>query len=780
MKILDLVYNILLEQEEQDAEYIALINTLKGNWGDDVTDEEIKKLIKWFKINKDSFSPSKEVKKVFRILPDGTERPSTKSERDEITQARRLEFTSANGEHKTFRNVKVQEENKKITEFLNSNPDFNVENLKDITKYSLDEIRQLNEIYDISDQEKNLIETLSKKWNLENDKSTVKKIIKWFNLERDNFVPEKETERYANSRDRSITYRAEDAFTRDENGERTLKPGIVILKNKIKQGEIIHFLRINPNFDPNSLKDINRYSLKEIKDLLDSYNKDFIETKKPVIEKSEYETLMDLFAKKNYETDSNKVKESYEKLWKGKHSLLYENDGFRVYSIADAQQSAVFGFYLASISLKFQYLHNQRDERIKNPKNDPLYTGGFSRWCITNPSLGYYCTYRRRSGDPRTFYFIIDESKNPFHGNELESKEEFLSNKSNYNITLDSLNYLVALNVLPNGFAFSNISNANPEPRITKEKLLEIFPKLNDTIGDKKVLDLLTFRTYSEKENNVHGVSKDPITLMDDTQDINSQYHFLNLSPQTRLQYINAGKFITKESSWDVMSSEMRKAYITNTTSENATERFSTFELLNAAKASNLSELKDTLITLSGDPNGLSNLNKNLIITKYVSFHKNIKNNKINIWQTNNGTSSETRYGILDEKTFDWYIDKNNVQYEPVYYKSSHMVKHLSSEKEKIEHTSLWLTMFNRQKDVESNDSFAEISTYDSNYSGYLFSYPKWKEFEEGHLEPLISKKTNRPIPGYQTKKEINIDTDVNPNSEFDDINESRKIRRRR
>jgi hypothetical protein len=762
MKILDLVYNILLEQGEDT---VLLLNTLKENWGNDVSNEEIQKLIKWFNDNLNTLDVSKEMKKTFRKLPDGTERLATKQEQEEVRNARSLTFTAPNGERKVFETKKIKEENKKISEFLNLHPEFNSENLKDITKYTFEEINDLKDLYDVSDQEKKLIDSLSEKWNMEEKKGTVKKIVKWFNSNRDNLVPENDSIKYVNSRNRDIIYSSADAFTTDENGERKLKPGIVTITDKIKKGEIVYFLRLNPNFDINGLKDITRYSSKEIKDLMTSFSQDFFKTNSnDTVNESDYDTLMNSFSKNNHLFDSNKVRDSYEQLWKGKYNLLYENNGFRVYKIQNMAQSVAYGYYLTLLSNKLSFEYNNK-AKLKNENDDPIYKGKYGQWCVTNPSHSYYTSYRQRAGDPRSFYFIIDDNRNPYPGKELQSLEEFKNDKSNNQISLDNVNYLVALQPQPNGtLCFSNISNPHPEPEISKEKLFSIFPNLNNVIeGDKKVIDLITFVKYSSNENNLVQTKEQSIlTRIDDTQDPNNQYFFPNVSPELKNQYITSGGYITRAISWDSMTPQMRKNYIIHTNRNNYIERFSTKELLNAVKASNSSDLKDQLRILELT-NGLRDLNKNLIIDENSRYHINKKNDKINIWVSKRG-----QFGILNEENFDWLFD-NGITYEPKYERKGFDIVNLKEDQSK---ENFKAHIFKKSNGGDE-DSFVEVQPLNEATKGYLFTYEKWKNLFEPKLENVQHPKTGEKTNVFKTKNDISGDFETDSN-----IHEN-KIKRR-
>jgi hypothetical protein len=66
----------------------------------------------------------------------------------------------------------------------------------------------------------------------------------------------------------------------------------------------------------------------------------------------------DKFELIKYLFESNKVRDSYEQLRKGKYNLLYENNGFIVYKIQNMAQSVAYGYYLTLLSNKLSFEYN--------------------------------------------------------------------------------------------------------------------------------------------------------------------------------------------------------------------------------------------------------------------------------------------------------------------------------------------------------------------------------------------------------------------------------------
>ena len=782
MKILDLLQDLLVEEMWSDELLRFLIDKWNSNTpeNEQIASNEIERINTWFNSISDGLFLEKNTKKLVRKLPDGSERPATKDEQL-IIQRRRTTSWTENGENFVFEAKKIKTLNKKVFKFLEENPDFLSDleitsltnltpeekqkidtKLKNIRNYSLNQIKNLKNIFESTDSKKNdeLIEVLFKKWNLtdKEEKETVKNIIEWFNKIKDNLVEEKEVTKYIDSRTRE-SISSDVAF---DDG--VLKPGVVEKKLKIKTPQIVQFKKLNPHFKNENLKQITNYSKKEIIDLIRSFREKFFSKNEPNVDVDLYQELMNNFKEGGFtkKTD-NKIKLSYRDLWCGKHDLIYENNGFRVYSIKDAAESIAFGYFLGFVANKLNGIKNKLD------LNTPESTGSFPQWCVTNASGNLYRTYRETKD--RTFYFIIDDSKSPFDGDPLNG---ILKD----NLNSDNVNYLVALQPTPSGsFHFSNITNPHPEPTLSLNKIFEIFPKLNNVLeNNEKVINLIKPKKYNSSEDN--SGQTETQSILSQIQDVNpnGQYYFLSQSvtPEMRMAFAMAGgsHYIHQVDSWDIMDDQMRIEYIANTDAANFTSRFSNYDLLKAVLVTNENDLKNRLrlVDLTTETtNGLTVLNKAIIQRDYRKYHWNIKNKKLNIWET---TNNPKRFGILDENTFEWLMLENGVVYDPPYEQYSF---HFSNYTENVDDDfdTYWVSIYKKHNTPES-EFFVEIqNVMEDQTIGELYTYDHWKKYFEPFLENAVD-----PETGEKVKETFNATKDLTSELKGkSNINENKKRR---
>ncbi len=154
-------------------------------------------------------------------------------------------------------------------------------------------------------------------------------------------------------------------------------------------------------FDPDFLKDITKYTYKQITSLIDEYKDD--DNVKDEIDISH-----------NFIGDGKLTPERLEyskSLWFNPETAIVNEEGFRVYDIKNQTMAMIFGFYLDSIN------------------------GSSPIWCVARrpdySATNLWASYRT-SG---TFYFIIDESKKPSDRYYLSALQKKENNTSPYVLT---------------------------------------------------------------------------------------------------------------------------------------------------------------------------------------------------------------------------------------------------------------------------------------------------------------------------------------------------------
>ncbi len=361
-------------------------------------------------------------------------------------------------------------------------------------------------------------------------------------------------------------------------------------------------------FNVEDLKQITKYTAQQIKSIYDEYN--------AVDAGGNNED--EVFSSRDRSPTPEKVVAS-KKLWYGKDNLIYENDGFRVYSIPNQQTSINYGYYL-------------------NTMHDRPYNFSGGQWCTTWHGDNNYYPSKRPN---RYFYFIIDESKHP----------DVVDNKD------VSKYYLSALQAMKNGtFSLTDITNPG-EPPISNEGLLKLYPKLSE------VMDKLVFIPYDEE---TELIIKNVISKINEVP--GDRYEYKRVDRNYKLQYIAQGGTIQKAESWRFTDKPLRNQYIMSTTDRNLNDKFSTYELF--------SELSEA------DKNSLSRRIGQLFPGKGLSMViENVKRNEFKVGRTSIDNidiqlvRSETnkKYGLYHSKHGD-FLNFNGVKYDPNYVQLDHGV----------------------------------------------------------------------------------------------------------
>lgn len=354
-------------------------------------------------------------------------------------------------------------------------------------------------------------------------------------------------------------------------------------------------------FEITDLKQITKYTAEQIKSIYDEYN----------AVDGEDNNNNEVFSSKDRSPTPEKI-EASKNLWYGKDNLIYENDGFRVYSIPNQQVSINYGYYL-------------------NTMHQSPYNFGGGQWCTTwHGDNNYYPSKR----PDRYFYFIIDESKNP----------DIIDNKD------VSKFYLSALQSMKNGgFKLTDITNPG-EPSYSVEDLLKIYPKLSE------VIDKLVFVPYDE---DTELIIKNVISRINEVP--GNKYEYKRVDRNYKLQYIAQGGTIQKGESWKFTDKALRNQYIMSTTERNLNDKFSTYELfleLSEADKNSLSRKIGQLFP----GKGISMVIENVMKSEFKVGRTSIDNPDIQLFKSN----QTEKFGLFHSKHVGW-LNFNGVTYEPLY-----------------------------------------------------------------------------------------------------------------
>lgn len=446
------------------------------------------------------------------------------------------------------------------------------------------------------------------------------------------------------------------------------------LKNRLslKLPEVVTFLNKFDGFDVKNLKEVTIYTLEQVKFIVGEFFD--IET-----EQNPQDETPEILRGRNLSPTPERV-EASRGLWYSQNSnLLINEDGFRVYSIQNRKDSINFGYYQGHVSQQEPYA-SQRSHM---------------QWCTTryNEGSNLYGGYR----DRRTFYFIIDESKNP-------------SVQPDVNISQYYLSALQFATDSPTNFRVTSILNNGSDPVFTEEEIYSTFPKLRGH------LDKIRPVAY---DMNELGTITDDLDRVDERE--TNSYEFAKVSKQLKKRYIDAGKTLTKSRSWETMDDGLKQAYIDLTTRQNLFERFSTKELLEKIK-SRSGEFKslDRRVKIVGYEIGFGTLYSKMMETEFIPDQKfSLKNNHFSLFE-NRRTK---KFGIFNKSKGDWAA-LGGITYEDFY-------SPISDDIFVSDDGDVFTVEIYSKSSSPDESSFYIVSPTEDGVNGYFVSHRKWLELSE-------------------------------------------------
>ena len=448
----------------------------------------------------------------------------------------------------------------------------------------------------------------------------------------------------------------------------------------VKQPQFVSFLnrfdgQHYTKFDPQvkNIRDHNSYTAEQIKFLYYEY----VDKDTESVEDDEAIFLQNPTNPGRIDRSPSDVKtEASKRLWYGNKYLMFNEDGFRIYSIPNQQVSINYGYYLNTM--------HQEPYRIP---------GG--QWCTTwHNSNNYYAGKRPN----RYFYFIIDESKHPDLVNDTSINKYYMS-------------ALQAMKPSANEPKFRLTDITNPgEPPVTEEELVKIYPKLRGH------LDKFKFIPFDESELSIDN------KLATITETPGARNEFIRVSRDERRQFIAAGYPIRLAISWQSMDENLRKLYINTNDERNFLDKFGSYELL-----SEISKSGAEMTTLErryqqlfpGETIGT--LIKQTMVNEFVDERKSLTNGDVFLYRS----KTTNKYGVFNGRKNAW-VNKNGVTYNDQYVESS-----VDSYDDDQGNTYLVET-YSKNIGTEDNTSFYCIFpiTEEGGTDGYFLSHTKWEELK--------------------------------------------------
>jgi len=473
--------------------------------------------------------------------------------------------------------------------------------------------------------------------------------------------------------------------------------------------EVRTFLNRFPEFKVENLKNVLEYTLQQVKFIVSEYfelpNKDKVDDVTP-----------EIFRGRNLPPTAERLSASKDLWFKETDNLIVNESGFRVYKIRNRADSINWGYYNGYLS-----------------QNPPYSNSGKShmQWCTTRHQTesNLYGGYRNR----RTFYFVIDESKNPdVEGNVMTSQ---------YYISA-----VQAADDSPTGFRITTILNDGSDRVISTDELTQIYPKLYNH------LEKLTKVQYDQSEL---GEITDDLDRVDERE--GNDFAFWRVNTTLKKRYIDAQRTIVNPKSWETMNDGLKQSYIDFTEKRNAPERFSTMELLLKIKSipSDKRSL-DVRLQKLGYNEGTAYLITKIFQTNFRPSRTSMDFPSVKIFESRTGNHMS---GIFDESKGEWCKAPNGAEYLPEY-------SHIDTEYYTDNEGTVYLVEIFSKTMNPTDDSFYSIyPVRDDNpeYKGHFLSASAWKKLSDmlTNNEDLEKKEDEPEEPAT-----------IDKSKEFQDINE--------
>jgi hypothetical protein len=373
-----------------------------------------------------------------------------------------------------------------------------------------------------------------------------------------------------------------------------------------------------PAFDPSKIMDISQYSLEEIESLLHEF-KDATLT---AGDDDEFKGKLD--------STPGKIAAS-KKLWLTDRDTVVNEEGFKVHFVTDAREAIKYGFYQQAMS------------KAK---------GGL-QWCVTgrntSDSRSNLWGHYRPS---RTFWFVIDESKNP-EDNPSPDVHKY---------------YICALQYCERddhytGFKMTSMLN-DGDIKKTWEEVVRIYPQLSEH------RDLFEYRNFEEAEL----FDKNVANRLTETSGI---YEFAAARRELKKSFLEGGGVISTEKSWKSMDVNLRNLYILTTTARNVLDKYQTTEFMSVIRqVGNEYRLLDSTLKSLGNRNnqqgileneslgklGVGYIYQHLMKTEFSVGRTSLDNPQLKLFKS----IKTKKFGLYDLQKIKW-VTVDGITFEPNY-----------------------------------------------------------------------------------------------------------------
>lgn len=515
-----------------------------------------------------------------------------------------------------------------------------------------------------------------------------------------------------NSEDSSVTPEvAEYIYVRFKGGTDNEGNSVSGIQDSLspKKTAVTNFLRRfsgsidGDKFEPSDLKSIEKYSAKQIIFLFKQLG-----FKLPFSEEEKSKT----YFFENPAIPKSQWVEKSKELWFGDQYKVYDDgNGFRIYQPLTQKDSISFGFYQHSLV---------RDN----------FTYG-NKWCVTayadDRTSNLWQNYRKNRDGGRTFFFVIDETKEPNNEYHLSALQKLGTPDGDY------------------PFKITNLSNTNGDksvkindPQDTKSSLFHIYPQLSETDFLTEVKDV-PFDEANEMDLQVDKLTR----LLDQINERPGQYDFSIQDPEVKRAYINRGRELKKIESFESLDDQDVRLYFEVRVNENNPfEIISSWDLLNYLTTKRSRDLRDFIVGFYENRMNtpISEIYKRILETDFAPAFI-VKNTDDKIVVVKEKTTS--KYGIVNFN-YGTFLKHDGIVYSPEYalFDSIQGSFDLDNPKSNDNDQNLQeqgftnieyvISIFSKSNSLDDMSNFYLLQNMDNWEAKYtLLSHKTWKEIGE-------------------------------------------------
>jgi hypothetical protein len=406
------------------------------------------------------------------------------------------------------------------------------------------------------------------------------------------------------------------------------------------------------------ISDPKNYSLQQFKFLLDEFNQNLIELDAEIVI-NDNEIESEKFGPSPENTERSRKEssnlQSRNLVWKSNDNKI------RIYNIPNQATSIRFGYYFGEVYRRLNQLADNRN-LIHNPNGYKC----AMQWCVTQSQLlGYYSSYRSRSGNDYKYYLLVNDNYNFMDYTDQELAE--LPEDSPLRDFEHLMRYGNIICVRPveangrsSGLRIVDLRDDESNAFMSWENIEKFFPGFTREVAEEHITHVPFSGTElfdkSDKKNRyVYDLDSDDYigaaSQADKSayiQGLPERDHYGNDTGRMNRGTINNAEV------WRTLSKKNKEEYIKYTEINNIYDKFKSidifYELLSEKTFYNIFLKKIGLLEqASGESGILDKLKLNLLKNNYDEvFRKSSKNNDIKLMKVKN---KDGIFNLIDTRT---------------------------------------------------------------------------------------------------------------------------------